>query len=231
MHMIGLPASGLVHDLNNRLQSISGALSLIRARVAAGRTSDLGSLTEVAERSLVSVGELAHRLVAFARKVHDQSDNLFQLNDVLLSMSDLLRCLVGDGIALQLTLSDSDTRIRCDLHLIECAIITLLVSTRDAMPSGGIIAIETKRTYSPKGADSQEYSSLCVTYSRCGVPSGVPQKIFEPLFTTNPQGVETGRGLLMIRHFVNQARGHIEVHSKPQQCTCTNLYLPAVAES
>jgi hypothetical protein len=52
MHMIGLLASGVAHDLNNRLQSIASALSLIRVRVAAGRTSDLDSLTEVAERSL-----------------------------------------------------------------------------------------------------------------------------------------------------------------------------------
>jgi hypothetical protein len=68
-------------------------------RVAAGRTSDLDSLTEVAERSLVSAGKLAHRLMTVARKMHDQSDNLFQLNDALLSMSDLLCCVVGEGIA------------------------------------------------------------------------------------------------------------------------------------
>jgi hypothetical protein len=36
MHMIGLLASGVAHDLNNRLQSIASALSLIRVRVAAG---------------------------------------------------------------------------------------------------------------------------------------------------------------------------------------------------
>jgi hypothetical protein len=33
------------------------------------------------------------------------------------------------------------------------------------------------------------------------------------------------------RHFVDQARGHIEVHSTPQQGTCIKLYLPVAAES
>ncbi|MEH2594908.1 hypothetical protein V1278_001821 [Bradyrhizobium sp. AZCC 1577] len=48
-HMIDLLASGIAHDFNNRLQSMASALNLIRVRVAAGCTSDLGSI-EVVER-------------------------------------------------------------------------------------------------------------------------------------------------------------------------------------
>ncbi|WP_456636216.1 sensor histidine kinase [Bradyrhizobium sp. USDA 10063] len=221
----------VAHDFNNRLQSMASALSLIRVRVAVGCTSDLGSLIEVAERSLVGAGKLAHRLMTVARKTHHQSDNLFQLNDALLLMSDLLRCVVGEGIVPRLALSDSATRIRCDLHLLECAIINLVINSRGAMPKGGIITIETGKTCSPKGDDGREYVSLCVTDSGCGITSDVLQKIFEPFFTTKPQGVGTGLGLPMIRHFVDQARGHIEVHSMPQQGTCIKLYLPVAAES
>jgi signal transduction histidine kinase len=231
MHMIGLLARGVAHDFNNRLQSIANALSLIRVRVAAGRTSDLNSLTEVAERSLVSASKLAHRLMTVARKTRDQSDSVFQLNDALLSMSDLLCCVAGEGIALQLALSDSETRIRCDSHLLECAMINLVTNSRDAMPRGGIITIETSRACSPKGADGQEYISLCVTDSGCGIPSDVLEKIFEPFFTTKPQGAGTGLGLPMICHFAKHARGHIEVHSTPQQGTCIKLYLPVAIES
>lgn len=230
MHMIGLLASGVAHDFNNRLQNIASALNLIRVRIAAGRTSDLNSLIDVAERSLISAGELAHRLMTVARKTHHQSDEIFQVNDTLLSISDLLRCVLRDGIVLQLALSDSETRIRCDSHLLECAIINLVMNSRDAMPRGGIITIETSRTYSPKGADHQEYVSLSVTDSGCGIPSNLMEKIFEPFFTTKPQREGTGLGLLMIRHFVDQARGHIEVRSTPQQGTCIELYLPVAVE-
>ncbi len=231
MHMMDVLASGVAHDFNNRLQNMASALSLIRVRVAAGCTSDLGSLVEIAERSLVSASKLAHRLMSVARRTLHQSDNLFQLNDAILSMNDLLRCVVGEGIVLRLALSDSATRIRCDSHLLECAIINLVINSRDAMPEGGIITIETSETYSPQGDDSQEYVSLCVTDSGCGITSDVLEQIFEPFFTTKPQGVGTGLGLPMIRHFVDQARGHIEVHSTPQQGTCIKLCLPVAAES
>lgn len=231
MHMIGLLASGVAHDFNNRLQNIGSALRLMRLRIAAGHTSDLDSLTDVAERSLVSAGELAHRLMAVAGKTHHQSDSLFQLNDTLVLMSDLLRCVVGERIVLQLALSDSATWIRCDSHLLECAIINLVMNSRDAMPRAGIITIETSRTGSHKGADGQEYVSLCVTDSGCGISPDVLEKIFEPFFTTKPQGVGTGLGLPMIRHFVDQARGHIEVRSTPQQGTCIKLFLPVAVGS
>ena len=228
MHLL---ASGVAHDLNNRLQSMASALSLIRVRLAAGRTSDLGSLIDVAERSLDSAGKLAHRLMTVARKTSHQSDSLFQLNDALLSMRDLLRCVVGEGIALRLALSNSATRIRCDSHLLECAIINLVINSRDAMPKGGVITIETGKACSPKGDDGQEYVSVSVTDSGSGIAPDVLEKVFEPFFTTKPQGVGTGLGLPMIRHFVDQARGYIEVHSTPRQGTCIEIYLPVAAES
>jgi signal transduction histidine kinase len=231
IRMVGLIASGVAHDFNNRLQNIASALSLIRTHIAAGRTSDLYSLTEVAERSLVSASKLAHRLMTVARRTQLHSEDVFQLNDTLVSMRDLLRCVAGEGIVLQFALSDSATEIRCDSHLLECAIINLVMNSRDAMPKGGVITIETNRTCSPKDADGQAYVSLCVKDSGCGIPPDVLQKIFEPFFTTKPPGVGTGLGLPMIRHFVDQARGRIEVHSTPQQGTCIMLFLPIAADS
>ncbi|WP_407156611.1 sensor histidine kinase [Bradyrhizobium sp. STM 3557] len=231
VHMIDLLASGVAHDFNNRLQSMASALNLIRVRVAAGRTSEVGALIDIAERSLDSAGKLAHRLMTVARKAPHQSDSIFHLNDALLSMSDLLRCIVGERIKLRLSLSDSATQIRCDSHLLECAIINLVINSRDAMPKGGLITIETSKSCSPEADDGQEYVSLCVTDSGCGIAPDVIQKVFEPFFTTKPRGVGTGLGLPMIRHFVDRARGQIEVHSTPQQGTCIKLYLPVAAES
>jgi signal transduction histidine kinase len=99
------------------------------------------------------------------------------------------------------------------------------------MPNGGVITIETGRTYSPEYNAGGDYVSLRVTDSGCGISSDVLEKVFEPFFTTKPQGVGTGLGLPMVRHFVDQARGHIEVHSTPQQGTCIKLHLPVAAPS
>jgi signal transduction histidine kinase len=231
MHMTDLLASGVAHDLNNRLQSTASALNLIRSRVAAGRTSDLGSLIEIAERSLIGAGELAHRLMTVGQKSCHQSDSLFRLNDALLSMCELLRCVVGEGIEIRLALSAPEVRIRCDPHLLECAIINLVINSRDAMDEGGVITIETGKARAPKGDDGQVFVSIGVTDSGTGIAPDVLEKVFEPFFTTKRQGAGTGLGLPMIRHFVDQARGYIEVHSALRQGTCIEIYLPVAAES
>jgi signal transduction histidine kinase len=229
MHTKDLLASGVAHDLNNRLQSMANALGLMRLRVASGRTSDLNSLIEVAERALVGAGELAHRLMSAGRTL--QSDELILLNKTVSSMRDMLRYVAGEAITLRLAFPDSDTWILCDSHLLECALINLVINSRDAMPRGGLITIETRKACSPAGDDGQEYVSLSVTDSGSGIAPDVLEKVFEPFFTTKPKGSGTGLGLPMIRHFVDQARGRIEVHSAPEQGTRIELYLPIVAES
>jgi signal transduction histidine kinase len=146
-------------------------------------------------------------------------------------MRDLLRCVAGEGIALRLALSDPEIRVRCDSHLLECALINLVINSRDAMPKGGVITIETKKVRSPKGDDGQKYVSVSVIDSGNGIAPDVLEKVFEPFFTTKPQGVGTGLGLPMIHHFVDQARGYIEIHSTLRQGTRIGLYLPVAAES
>ncbi|KRP98833.1 hypothetical protein AOQ73_20520 [Bradyrhizobium pachyrhizi] len=230
MHLMEELASGVAHDFNNRLQNMASALSLMRARVAAGCTSDLDSLIEVAERSLVSASKLAHHLMNIGRNTDVQAGNVFQLNDALLSMNDLLHCAAGDRVDLRLIMSASTTAVRCDPHLLECAIINLVINSRDAMPKGGTITIETSTTCSSEGDNGYRYVTLCVTDSGDGISSDVIAKVFEPFFTTKPNGVGTGLGLPMVRHFVDQARGHIEVHSAPHQGTCVRINLPIATE-
>ncbi|ODM84103.1 sensor histidine kinase [Bradyrhizobium elkanii] len=230
MHLMDQLASGVAHDLNNRLHNMASALSLMRTRVAAGCTSDLDSLIEVAERSLASASKLAHHLMNVGRKTGFQADNVFQLNDALISMSDLLHCAAGESVDLRLVMSASTTEIRCDPHLLECAIINLVINSRDAMPRGGIISIETSTTCPSEGDDGHRYVSLCVTDSGDGISSDIIEKVFEPFLTTKPNGVGTGLGLAMVRHFVDQARGRIEVRSTPQQGTCIKIHLPIAIE-
>jgi signal transduction histidine kinase len=165
------------------------------------------------------------------RNTPHQLENLFRLNDTLLSMRDLLHCVAGEGIALRLALSDPEIRIGCDSHVLECALITLVINSRDAMPKGGVITIETRKIRSPKGDDGQKYVSVSVIDSGNGIAPDVLEKVFKPFFTTKPQGVGTGLGLPMIHHFVDQARGYIVVHSTPRQGRCIELYLPVVAGS
>jgi two-component system cell cycle sensor histidine kinase/response regulator CckA len=112
-------------------------------------------------------------------------------------------------------------------------IVNLVVNARDAMPSGGIIRIETEaltlltemrrdRAIVPPG----RYGLIRVSDTGEGIPPEHLDKIFEPFFTTKRQGEGTGLGLSTVYGIVKQSGGFVFVDSAPGEGTVFHLYFP-----
>jgi CheY-like chemotaxis protein len=59
-----------------------------------------------------------------------------------------------------------------------------------------------------------------------GIPENLLDNIFEPFVSTKAPGLGTGLGLTMIRNFVQNEQGEIELSSQPNRGTALKLYLP-----
>ena len=89
----------------------------------------------------------------------------------------------------------------------------------DAMQGRGEITLRT----SARGA-SQVIVEICD--SGPGIPAEVKERIFQPFFTTKPQGVGTGLGLHIAYNIVvDKHHGQISVESQPGE-TCFRVVLP-----
>jgi CheY-like chemotaxis protein len=148
----------------------------------------------------------------------------------------LLR-LIGEDISLKFIPGAPLGSVRADLAQIEQILMNLAVNSRDAMPRGGTIIIETANaeldnTYQKDHLSvvPGSYVRLSVSDTGCGMDPAVLSRIFEPFFTTKPVGQGTGLGLATVYGIVNQSDGYVWVYSEPSRGTTFKMYFPRVDE-
>ena len=101
--------------------------------------------------------------------------------------------------------------------------VNLVANAVDAMPDGGTLLIQTEAR-----EDDEGRPVLAVSVIDTGVgisPDRLP-KIFEPFYTTKPEGVGTGLGLSVSQGIVKRHGGRIHVDSKPGLGTTMVVMLP-----
>ncbi|RYC29647.1 PAS domain-containing protein [Lichenibacterium minor] len=231
MEAVGQLTGGLAHDFNNLLTGITGALDLIKKRLAQGRAADVGRYLDMAATSAGRAAALTHRLLAFSRR-QTLDPKPTDVDHLISGMIDMVRRTVGPGIGIHVVNGLSPWAALVDPSQLENAILNLCINARDAMPNGGQITVKTEncwidaRTASARDFEAGPYLKLSVSDTGTGMPPDVIARAFDPFFTTKPLGQGTGLGLSMIYGFAKQSGGQVRIHSQPGEGTKVALYLP-----
>jgi two-component system cell cycle sensor histidine kinase/response regulator CckA len=230
MQAVGQLAGGVAHDFNNLLTVIIGNCEFLLMRHQAGDPS-FKEINEVHQNALRAAA-LVSQLLAFSRKQTMQPKALV-LGDVIGELAQMLRRLVGEGIALNVERDSDLWTVHADEAQLSNALINLVVNARDAMPSGGTVAIRTvNQTVSKSSAlgtaimPPGDYVRIEVSDTGSGMSQEIQSKIFDPFFTTKPVGQGTGLGLATVYGIVKQTGGFITVDSEVGKGTIFNIYLP-----
>ena len=230
MEAIGQLAGGIAHDFNNLLTAIRGYTELARGQLAATdqARSDLDEVIANADRAV----ELTRGLLAFSRRQVLQP----QIADpaaIIEGIVPLLRRLIGEHIDLDTRTKTGAGRVRVDASQLEQVIVNLALNARDAMPSGGRLAIETAAVYldaeyvgTHPGVTVGPHILLAVSDTGMGMDPETQAHLFEPFFTTKEPGKGTGLGLATVYGIVKQSGGSIYVYSEPDHGTTFKIYLP-----
>lgn len=230
MEAIGQLAGGVAHDFNNLLTAINGYSSLALQRAAPDER--LHSYLEEIKKAGERAANLTRQLLAFGRKQMLKPVPL-NLNDVVSEMSKMLRRLIGEDICFDAICDPELKLIRADPGQIEQVLVNLIVNSRDAMPQGGTLTIETANfaidhEFASRhlGLSSGNYVVLTVSDNGCGMDEKTKARIFEPFFTTKEKGRGTGLGLSTVYGIVTQSGGNIWVYSEPGEGTVFKVFLP-----
>lgn len=109
-----------------------------------------------------------------------------------------------------------------DRRLLEAVIFNMAQNARDAMPTGGTLTVTTRYVRNRRN----HYVLLKVADSGTGMTDDVKRQIFQPFFTTKPQGVGTGLGLSACYGSIKKFGGSIQVESEPGMGTTFLIKLP-----
>jgi PAS domain S-box-containing protein len=233
MEALGQLTGGIAHDFNNLLQAIMSSVTALQKLVAVGRVAEIDRFINGALNSCRRAAALTHRLLAFSRR-QPLEPRAAEVNPLRASMEDLLRRTLGERIRFQMVLSQDPCLTKCDPNQLENAILNLAINSRDAMPDGGSLMIETcnarlEGVLAANKDDVQPGSYVCisVTDDGTGMSAETSAKAFEPFFTTKPTGQGTGLGLSMIYGFARQSDGYAKIDSELGHGTTVKLYLPS----
>jgi two-component system cell cycle sensor histidine kinase/response regulator CckA len=228
LESIGRLAGGVAHDFNNLLTVINGYSELLLTDASHRDSVPLREIREAGERA----ADLTKQLLTFSRRQVVQP-SIVNLNTIVGTTQTFLRRLIGDDVRLVTRLDPGLNPVQADPGQIQQIIMNLAVNSRDAMPDGGTLIIETSNvlldeTYQASRPEVRPgpYSMLAVTDTGEGMSPEIQARIFEPFFTTKELGKGTGLGLATVYGMVKTAGGWIWVYSEPGSGTTFKVYLP-----
>jgi len=226
MMSLGRLAASVVHEINNPL---SGILNYIRLmiRIVGEKQLDEERLKKfqhylkLVETETGRCSQIVAGLLSFSRiskpafgevRVEELIDRCILLSQHKLELSD---------IRLESNIQSNIPAAKGDFNQLQQCIINLIFNAVDAMPNGGILALEGHYDSETKMVE------ISVKDSGQGIaPDDLPY-IFEPFFTTKNQAYGVGLGLSTVYGIMEHHNGSVEVKSQPGDGAVFSLKIPA----
>jgi len=223
VNMLGELAGSLAHELNQPLTAILSNAQAAQ-RFLAHAQPDLAELSDILTDIVAEnkrAGEVIHRLRLLLKKGEVQLQ-LLTLNDLIQDVLKLVRSdLVNQGVSAQTELSPNLPDLHADRVGLQQVLINLLINSCDAMAQ---TAREDRRLTIRSGRT--EHDSVIVSVTDCG-PGIAPDKleeVFEPFYTTKPNGL--GLGLSVCRTIITAHGGKLWATNDSERGATVHFTLP-----
>jgi len=221
MAAIGLLAAGVAHEVNTPLTGISSFTQMLleRSDPADPRTQ----LLEKIERQTFRAAKIINSLLNLARPSHSEAgpvDLHVVIGDVLALLEHQFK---SSHIQVRRELAASSPFVRGVEYKLQQVFLNLFLNARDAMPKGGWLTVATR--------DEKRTAIIELSDTGVGIPAEHLARIYDPFFTTKPEGRGTGLGLSVTYGIVQEHGGELLCESQPGHGTCFRLTLPLLERS
>lgn len=213
---MGELAASVAHELNNPLATISLRTEQLTTQVSeSGRAS-----IEIILNEIERMAELIKNMLEFSRRNNAQVSTVDVRSEIVKSIEFIVYYLRKRGVEVITRFGESAAMIHADRQQLRQVFLNLLTNATDAMPGGGRITVDVVE---------DESGGVTITFTDTGegISEDKLEKIWEPFFTTKPEGKGTGLGMGICRRIVEDHGGTITVESALGRGTTVRILLPA----
>ena len=222
---MGELAASVAHELNNPLATVALRAESTLDALPPGDPKRHG--LEVISQEVERMATLVSNLLLFSRRSHRQISTV-DLREELTNLLDFIQYhLRSHKIDIVQDFAAVLPTVQADRQQLRQVFLNLITNASDAMPEGGTLTVRSRA-----GAMAGGQTAVVVEFSDTGigVQTGDLPKLWEPFFTTKPEGKGTGLGLAICRRTVEEHRGTIEIETGPGKGTTVRITLPATDE-
>jgi len=215
---VGQMAAGIGHEINNPLMNIMSLARLIESSVdEQGKAelikSDLHTLQEEGARC----ARIVQGILKFAR-ASEPSYEQFMIDVLLEDTIELLHHRADANSISFETKFEKGLAIQGDPNQLQQVLVNIILNAIHASKSGNVI---TLRLYS-----DGDYAVIEVADQGVGISENDMSHIFNPFFSTKPEGEGTGLGLSVSYGIIKKHDGEISLESEVGKGTCVSIRLP-----
>ncbi|MFW5489761.1 MAG: ATP-binding protein [Desulfovibrio sp.] len=205
MESMGKLAGGVAHEINTPLGIILGYAQLMLEDV--DQESQMYKDIQIIEKQTKVCRKIVADLLGFSRQSESRLEQM-DLSHAVMEVISLVRHSFSlDNIDIQVDLTEDMPYMVGDREKLKQVWLNLLTNSRDAMPAGGTIFVQTRL------CEIGDKQVIMIVDSGTGIPTDDLDKIFDPFFSTKPVGKGTGLGLSVSFGIIKAHGGRIEVQS------------------
>ncbi len=202
-------AGGVAHDLNNLLFVMGLNTDLVQRKLQDPVLKDNLKAVRDAVRK---ASRLSSQLAGFSGR-KPESAAAVNPQKFVGEISDFLRNAVGAEVDFSIHVDAASHNILVDKTYLENALINLAINARDAVEGRGTVRLHVGNTQVQQDGSMQEFLAFSMQDNGSGMTEEVQARVFEPFFTTKAPGDGTGLGLPMVKNFVDNSNGLVQVRS------------------
>ena len=182
---------------------------------------DMGPLIQESKDGLKRVSEIVSTLRSFAEEpqhawgylnLHDTANQLVQLINTQFKRPRF-----------KVTCEPDQLKWYCESASLKQALTNLMMNAAQSIDDNGLVMLDIKQTSSGGVA-------IKIVDTGCGISEANLKRVFEPFFTTRPEGKGQGLGLSVAYSAIEKHKGKLAINSREGKGTVIEVRLPVLKE-